>query len=137
MLRADARETELLAGSAVSTAAEAEKIASDLLSQGPSLVALAIEGIGNLVAWPDDRVLLPLTDTQVIDTTGAGDAFTAGLIMALAQGGGPQRAARLAVAAAGATVGHPGGRPALTPRAVQSQLSLLSGRLMLDAVMGG
>jgi ribokinase len=46
--------------------------------------------------------------------------------MALAQGGGPQRAARLAVAAAGATVGHPGGRPALTPRAVQSQLSLLA-----------
>jgi ribokinase len=108
------RETDLLAGSAVSTAAEAEKIASDLLSQGPSLVALAIEGIGNLIAWPDDRVLLPLTDIQVVDTTGAGDAFTAGLIMALAQGGDPQRAARLAVAAAGATVGHPGGRPALS-----------------------
>jgi sugar/nucleoside kinase (ribokinase family) len=89
-------------------------------------VALAIEGIGNLVAWADDHVLLPLTDTQVIDTTGAGDAFTAGLIMALAQGGGPQRAARLAVAAAGATVGHPGGRPALTPKAVQNQLSLIA-----------
>jgi ribokinase len=126
VLGADARETELLAGSAVSTAAEAEKIASDLLSQGPSLVALAIEGIGNLIAWPDDRVLLPLTDTQVVDTTGAGDAFTAGLITALARGGGPQRAARLAVAAAGATVGHPGGRPALSPTAVQNQLSLLA-----------
>jgi len=126
VLRADARETELLAGSAVGTAAEAEKIAADLLSRGPSLVALAIEGIGNLVAWPDDRVLLPLTDTQVVDTTGAGDAFTAGLIVALAQGGGPQQAARLAVAAAGATAAHPGGRPALTPRAVQSQLSLLA-----------
>jgi ribokinase len=124
--RADARETELLAGSAVSTAAEAEKIASDLLSQGLSLVALAIEGIGNLIAWPDDRVLLPPTDTQVVDTTGTGDAFTAGLITALARGGGPQRAARLAVAAAGATVSHPGGRPALSPTAVQSQLSLLA-----------
>jgi ribokinase len=33
VLRADARETELLAGSAVSTAAEAEKIASDLLRE--------------------------------------------------------------------------------------------------------
>jgi ribokinase len=57
---------------------------------------------------------------------GAGDAFTAGLIMALGQGGGPQRAARLAVAAAGATVGHPGGRPSLTPKAVQDQLTLLA-----------
>jgi ribokinase len=126
VFRADARETDLLAGFAVSTAAEAEKIASDLLSQGPSLVALAIAGIGNLIAWPDDRVLLPLTDIQVVDTTGAGDAFTAGLIMALAQGGDPQRAARMAVAAAGATVGHPGGRPALTPKAVQDQLTLLA-----------
>jgi ribokinase len=126
VLRADARETELLAGFAVTTAAEAEKVASDLLSQGPSLVALAIDGIGNLIAWPEDRVLLPMTDMQVVDTTGAGDAFTAGLIMALAQGGGPQRAARLAVAAAGATVGHPGGRPSLTPKAVQDQLTLLA-----------
>ena len=58
----------------------------------------------------------------MVDTTGAGDAFTAGLVMALAQGGGPQRAARMAVAAAGATVGHPGGRPSLTPKAVQDQL---------------
>ena len=44
--------------------------------------------------------------------------------VALAQGGGPQRAARLAAAAAGATVGHPGGRPSLTPKAVQDQLTL-------------
>jgi ribokinase len=62
----------------------------------------------------------------VVDTTGAGDAFTAGLVMALAQGGGPQRAARMAVAAAGATVGHAGGRPSLTPKAVQDQLTLLA-----------
>jgi ribokinase len=55
-------------------------------------------------------VFLPLTDTQVVDTTGADDAFVAALITALAQGGGPQRAGRLAVAAAGATVGHPGHR---------------------------
>ena len=57
VLVVDARETDLLAGFAVSTAAEAEKVASGLLSQGPSLVALAIDGIGNLIAWPEDRVL--------------------------------------------------------------------------------
>ena len=126
VLCAGTRETELLAGYAVTTAAEAEKLASDLLGEGPSLVALAIGGIGNLIAWPEDCILLPLTETQVVDTTGAGDAFTAALIMALAQGGSPHRAGRLAVAAAGATVGHPGGRPALTPKAVQDQLTLLA-----------
>ena len=43
-------------------------------------------GLGNLIAWPDDRVFVPLTDTPVVDTTGAGDAFAASLIMALAHG---------------------------------------------------
>ena len=38
VLRADARETEMLAGSAVSTAADAEKVAADLLRQGPWVV---------------------------------------------------------------------------------------------------
>ena len=71
-------------------------------------------------------VLLPLPETPVVDTTGAGDAFVAGLITALAKNAGPQRAARLAAAAAGATVGHPGGRPALTPKAVQDQLTMLA-----------
>src|SRR5256885_13256807 len=60
-------------------------------------------------ALPIYCVFLPLPDIPVADTTGAGDAFVAGLITALAQDGGPQRAARLAAAAAGATVGHPGG----------------------------
>lgn len=90
VLRADARETEMLAGSAVSTAADAEKVAADLLRQGPSVVALAVDGAGNLIAWPEDSVFLPLTDTPVVDTTGAGDAFTAGLIMALAHGADPR-----------------------------------------------
>ena len=37
----------------VTTAAEAEKVAAELLRQGPSLVALAVDGIGNLIAWPE------------------------------------------------------------------------------------
>ena len=126
VVRADASEAALLAGSPVITATEAEKAAAELLRQGPSLVALAVEGAGNLVAWPDGCVFLPLPDIPVVDTTGAGDAFVAGLITALAQDAGPQRAARLAGAAAGATVGHAGGRPALTPKAVQEQLTKLA-----------
>ena len=99
-----------------------DQVSQRLLTQ----VALAVEDAGNLVAWPDGCVFLPLSGIPVVDTTGAGDAFVAGLITALAQDSGPQRAARLAAAAAGATVGHPGGRPALTPKVVQDQLTLLA-----------
>ena len=127
VLRAGARDTGLLAGSAVSTPADAAKLAADLLRQGPSLVALAVGGLGNLIAWADDSMFLPLPDTQVMDTTGAGDAFVAGLITALAQGGDPGRAGRVAAAAASATVGHLGRRPALTPRRIEEQLARLAG----------
>jgi ribokinase len=123
LLRADAREAGLLAGAAVSTAEDAGKLAADLLRQGPSLVTLAVGDLGNLVAWAEDSVFLPLPDIEVADTTGAGDAFVAGLIAALARGGDPTGAARVAVAAAAATVRRPGGRPDLTPRLVAEQLA--------------
>jgi ribokinase len=119
VLRADAREAARLADSAVSTVADAGKLAADLLRQGPSLVALAVGDLGNLIAWPDDTVFLPRPDTPVVDATGAGDALVAGLIAALAQGGDPRRAAHMAVAAAAASAGHPGGRPGLSPRVVE------------------
>lgn len=55
-----------------------------------------------------------LDGAPVADSTGTGDALTAALIAALARGEPPERAARFSVAAAGATVGRPGGRPALS-----------------------
>jgi ribokinase len=51
----------------------------------------------------------------VVDTTGAGDAFIAGLVAALLRDDRPDAAARYASAAASVTVEHPGGRPDLTP----------------------
>jgi ribokinase len=62
-------------------------------------------------------------DTDVVDTTGAGDALAAALTCVLCRGGGPEEAARLAVAAAAATVGHPGGRPNLTPERLRHFLA--------------
>ncbi len=119
VLRSDAHETELLTGTAPTTAAAALRAGHDLLRRGPALVALAADPIGNVVVWEDGHVIVPLLADRVVDTTGAGDAFTAGLISALARGAAPESAARLAGAAAAATVGHPGGRPDLSPRALR------------------
>jgi ribokinase len=108
VLRADEQEAELLLGGEPTV----EK-ARELLGKGPKLLALGVEK-GNLFVWRDGHVRLPLTNEDVVDTTGGGDAFTAALTAALLRGEDHEQAARWAVAASGATVGHPGGRPALT-----------------------
>jgi ribokinase len=128
VVRADAREASLLAGAEITSEASARRAAKRIMRHGPDLVALAVGDAGNYFAWPGGDLLLPLTDTPVADTTGAGDAFTAALIAGLARGDGPDGAARLAVAAAGATVGRPGGRPDLSGQALDRQLALLDMR---------
>lgn len=125
VLRLDHHEAELLTGARIGDAGSGLRAARDLLERGPQLVAVAVDGVGNAFAWPGGDLVLPLTGTRVVDTTGGGDAFTAGLTCALTAGRTPWQAARLAVAAAGATVGHPGGRPNLTPDALRPHLDEL------------
>jgi ribokinase len=122
-VRADAREAAMLAGAPIGSADEAVRLGADLVRRGPSLVALAVED-ANVFVWEGGRAVVPLEDTPVADTTGAGDALTAGLIAALARGEPPERAARFAVAAAGATVGGPGGRPELSFEGVRARAGL-------------
>lgn len=126
VVRANAREASLLTGTEIGGLDDARSVAQGILRRGPGLVALAVGDVGNYFAWPEGDLLLPLTKTPVADTTGAGDAFTAALITALHADQPPESAAQFAVAAAGATVGHPGGRPALTKSALDRQLSLLA-----------
>jgi ribokinase len=136
VVRADAGEAGLPAGGEITDVDGARRAAADILGRGPGLVAIAVGDVGNYFAWEGGESLLPPTRTPVADATGAGGAFTAALIAALARGDGPERAARLAVAAAGATVGHPGGRPALSTRTLDRQLALLDGQLAAAAQPG-
>ena len=88
---------------------------------------MAVGNIGNLLCTPDDAVLLPLVDDiPVVDTTGSGDAFVATLTWALARGETPVGAGKLATAAAGLTVRHPGGRPALDKGRVKQEADRIS-----------
>ncbi|MER7283129.1 PfkB family carbohydrate kinase [Dactylosporangium sp. NPDC000244] len=115
VVRADAHEAWLLTGADSPQLLEAA--AADLVRAGPRVAALAFAE-GNVFAWrgpgPNVETLtLPLGDEKLVDTTGAGDALVAALTVALLRGDPVPDAARFAVAASGATVGHPSGRPAL------------------------
>lgn len=120
VLRLDAQEAELLAGHPIPDEATARSVAADLLNRGPNLVVIAVGRDGNLVAWPEGAVMLPLLEPDaVVDTTGGGDAFVAALTWALDRGDDQVRAGQLATAAAGLVVRHPGGRPAIDAATVE------------------
>jgi ribokinase len=110
VLRADAHETELLLGEPAHEKAVLAA-APGLLDAGPRLLAFALEEGGDLFVWRDGHETVPPGDGEVVDTTGGGDALTAGLTAALLSGATPSEAAHAAVAAAGRVVAHPGGRP--------------------------
>ncbi|WP_406813698.1 ribokinase [Mycobacterium sp. M23085] len=114
VIRADATEASLLADREITTVERARELAEHLLACGPELAAIAVPGVGDLVAWRGGSEVFEFAKVKVIDPTGAGDAFVAGLIAALRDGATPREAGRRASSAAGATVQHLGGRPDLT-----------------------
>jgi arabinose-5-phosphate isomerase len=100
-----------------------------VVTDGEAGCAIAAEGFAGGV---------PACKVEVVDTTGAGDAFLGGLLVALDQGFGWEDAARLANACGAACVERLGAFPE-DPTAARSRvLELYSGpALALDAVAPG
>lgn len=73
---------------------------NDVLALGTGAVAVTLGAQGCLVAWRGggEPVALPAIAVPVVDTTGCGDGFTAGLVTGLLLGAGPVDAAWLGVA---------------------------------------
>ena len=69
------------------------EVASDLQARGAGLVAVTQGGAGVLVVRGADRLMVPAVRVPVVDTVGAGDAFSAGLLAGLAERGVTSRAA--------------------------------------------
>lgn len=62
-----------------------EKMARGLLKLGPKLVAITMGPEGCLIASSDQMVHVPAFKVDIVDTTGAGDAFMGGLSFGLLQ----------------------------------------------------
>lgn len=77
----------------------------ELLARGPRLVCIKLEDGGCLWSAGGDPRLTPAPEVHVVDSTGAGDAFTAALAVAMLEGEASETAVRRAVAASTLAVG--------------------------------
>ncbi len=116
-LTPNAGEAALLSGQAVEDPETARRAALELLARGVGTVVVTLGAAGALVCGDTSVVHFPAFPVQAVDTTGAGDAFNAGLAVGLAAGGTLEQAIPLANAAAALACTRTGAQDALPDRA--------------------
>lgn len=85
--------------------------------RGVTCPVLTLGSDGAMVAMGDARIHVPVYDIEVVDTTGCGDAFTAGFIAGLADGRELAECAHLGTASASLVAGGLGSDAGITDRA--------------------
>lgn len=117
-------ETALLTGMPVSSHGETVAAARALLGMGVGAVVLTLGEAGAMWARADQVSRVPAFQVTPVDTTAAGDAFTAGLAVALAEGRSLDDAVRWANAAGALATTRLGAQPSLPTRAAVDELVL-------------
>jgi ribokinase len=102
-------------------------VAQRLRSLGPRAVVITLGSEGALVAGEEGTHRVPTFPVEVADTTAAGDAFVAGLAVAVLRGMPLLEAVRFANAAGAVAVTRAGAQPSL-PRAPEVEQLLAAGR---------
>ena len=107
-------EAEALTGIEVTDFSSAEQAAKEISTLGPHAVIITMGGQGGLVFTKDEMFTFDPLSVDVVDTVAAGDAFAAGLAVALGEGRPLTESVQfgrvsggLAVTAAGAMVSMP------------------------------
>mgnify|MGYP001157831902 FL=1 len=104
-----------LSGLPVHDLEHAEAAAKLLLDEGVGQVVVTLGRLGSLLVREEDDYYVEPAETDVVDTTGAGDAYNAGLVTGLTYGMPIQQAMELATLVAGYTVSRKGAQPAIPP----------------------
>jgi ribokinase len=122
-------EAAILSGARIKSLEDVRRAADNFLGQGVSNVIITLGEKGAYVANPQRQAHLLPVYVDVVDTTGAGDAFCGALATALAEGKDLFVAAEFAMAAAALSVTKIGTAPAMPDReAVETLLSEFKAR---------
>ena len=116
VLKANAREATALTGIDVRDLDSARAAAAWFLQLGIAIVAIEAGTEGNLFLSSQEEIFLPLDDVESLDATGAGDALTGALAVALVESKSLRAAAEFATAAAALTTRALGAEPAMPRR---------------------
>jgi ribokinase len=106
-------EAQVLAGFAPDASVEPQQVAHVLLDKGVKQIVMTLGEQGAMIVTSSSVTRIPAIQVTAVDTTGAGDAFNAGLATALALGASSDEAVRLAVVCGGFAVTKPGVIPSL------------------------
>ena len=107
-LKPNRLEAEILSGVVITDEDSLREAAEAMLATGLKRVFITLGKDGLLAADHDNMIRLPCPPAQAGNTTGAGDAFVAGLALAYLEGAGLRETAMIAAAAAALTVEYPG-----------------------------
>ncbi len=106
-------EAEAIVGYPITDDESAVAAARDLLARGPQSVVLKLGARGALLASADTIQHIPAFPITAVDSAGAGDAFTAGLTLAVLQGRALPQAVRFANACGAVAASRFGTMPAM------------------------
>jgi ribokinase len=110
-------EAKVLAGLSADAAIDDQEVARELIARGAKQVVMTLGEEGALIVSRDSAVRVAAVAVRAVDTTGAGDAFNAGLATALASGATLEAAVAFAVVMGGLAVTREGVIPSLPTRA--------------------
>ncbi|MBB4575755.1 ribokinase [Rhizobium lentis] len=110
-------EAAELVGHSIETDAQARAAASTLVDRGARAAIITLGARGAYYYTAGQSEFVPaLQAANVVDTTGAGDAFLGGFATAISEGQAPVEAVRFGCATAAIAVTRPGTAPAMPSR---------------------
>lgn len=109
-------EAEILTGIKVTSDDAARKAGAKLLELGAGSVVVTMGKRGAMLITDEQSSLIPAFAVDAVDATAAGDAFTGGLVYALASGKELRDAVQFANAAAALAVTKMGAQPSMPTR---------------------